>query len=62
MIDALNDDLYDAEVAGLHFNIYPTQNGITIHTTGLSAGQIPLMQHLIRRAVKLVLQDAAGRI
>lgn len=52
MIDALNDDLYDAEVAGLHFNIYPTQNGITIHTTGLSAGQIPLMQHLIRRALK----------
>ena len=35
MIDALNEDLYDAEVAGLHFNIYPTQTGITIHTTGL---------------------------
>ncbi|MGM0905857.1 MAG: insulinase family protein [Pseudomonadota bacterium] len=52
MIDALNDDLYDAEVAGLHFNIYPTQSGITIHTTGLSAGQIPLMQHLIKRALK----------
>lgn len=52
MIDALNDDLYDAEVAGLHFNIYPTQSGITIHTTGLSAGQIPLMQHLIQRALK----------
>jgi secreted Zn-dependent insulinase-like peptidase len=52
MIDALNDDLYDAEVAGLHFNIYPTQSGITIHTTGLSAGQIPLMEHLIGRALK----------
>ncbi|MCK7458192.1 insulinase family protein [Idiomarina aminovorans] len=52
MIDALNDDLYDAEVAGLHFNIYPTQSGVTIHTTGLSAGQIPLMQHLIQRALK----------
>ncbi|RUO68939.1 insulinase family protein [Idiomarina ramblicola] len=52
MIDALNDDLYDAEVAGLHFNIYPTQSGITIHTTGLSAGQIPLMQHLIERSLK----------
>lgn len=52
MIDALNDDLYDAEVAGLHFNIYPTQTGITMHSTGLSAGQIPLMQHLIKRALK----------
>ncbi|RUO77185.1 insulinase family protein [Idiomarina seosinensis] len=50
MIDALNEDLYDAEVAGLHFNIYPTQSGITIHTTGLSAGQLPLLQYLMRRA------------
>lgn len=50
MIDALNEDLYDAEVAGLHFNIYPTQTGITIHTTGLSAGQLPLLSYLMRQA------------
>lgn len=50
MIDALNEDLYDAEVAGLHFNIYPTQTGITIHTTGLSAGQLPLLEYLIEQA------------
>jgi secreted Zn-dependent insulinase-like peptidase len=46
----LNEDLYDAEVAGLHFNIYPTQTGITIHTTGLSAGQLPLLSYLMRQA------------
>lgn len=53
IIDALNDDLYDAEVAGLHFNIYPTQQGIVIHTTGLSEGQLPLMSHLMQRALLL---------
>ncbi|RXS44078.1 peptidase M16 [Idiomarina sp. 29L] len=53
IIDALNDDLYDAEVAGLHFNIYPTQQGIVIHTTGLSEGQLPLMSHLMKRALLL---------
>lgn len=53
IIDALNDDLYDAEVAGLHFNIYPTQQGIVIHTTGLSEGQLPLMSHLMKRALVL---------
>ncbi|WP_404402260.1 insulinase family protein [Idiomarina seosinensis] len=50
MIDALNEDLYDAEVAGLHFNIYPTQAGITLHTTGLSAGQLPLLSYLMKQA------------
>ncbi|MGM0481127.1 MAG: insulinase family protein [Pseudomonadota bacterium] len=50
MIDALNEALYDAEVAGLHFNIYPTQTGITVHTTGLSAGQLPLLEYLIGQA------------
>lgn len=53
IIDSLNDDLYDAEVAGLHFNIYPTQQGIVIHTTGLSEGQLPLMSHLMRRSLLL---------
>ncbi len=38
MIDKLNESCYDAEIAGLHFNIYPQQRGITIHTSGYSAG------------------------
>lgn len=53
MLDALNEALYDAEVAGLHFNIYPTQAGITIHTTGLSAGQLPLLNYLMEQALSV---------
>lgn len=53
LIDSLNEALYDAEVAGLHFNIYPTQSGMTIHTMGLSAGQLPLLQQLMKQAWKV---------
>lgn len=56
LIDSLNEALYDAEVAGLHFNIYPTQSGMTIHTMGLSAGQLPLLKQLMKQAWKIKFQ------
>jgi len=56
LIDSLNESLYDAEVAGLHFNIYPTQSGMTIHTMGLSAGQLPLLKQLMKQAWKVKFQ------
>lgn len=34
MLDKLNEQCYDAEVAGLHFNLYPQQQGITLHVSG----------------------------
>ena len=34
MLDKLNEQCYDAEVAGLHFNLYPQQQGMTLHVSG----------------------------
>ncbi|WP_339878203.1 insulinase family protein [Pseudidiomarina gelatinasegens] len=34
MLDKLNEQCYDAEIAGLHFNLYPQQQGITLHVSG----------------------------
>lgn len=34
MLDRLNEECYDAEIAGLNFNLYPQQQGMTLHITG----------------------------
>src|SRR5690606_19655236 len=47
LMDALNEACYDAEVAGLHFNIYPQQTGISVHLTGLSAGLLTLLKQIL---------------
>ncbi|MFC7159649.1 insulinase family protein [Pseudidiomarina halophila] len=47
MIDRLNEDCYDAEIAGLHFNIYPQHYGITLHVSGYSVGSAELSAHLL---------------
>ncbi len=49
MIDRLNEDCYDAEIAGLHFNIYPQHYGITLHISGYSQGIVELGKDLIER-------------
>ncbi|RUO70729.1 insulinase family protein [Pseudidiomarina salinarum] len=52
MIDKLNESCYDAEIAGLHFNIYPQQRGITIHTSGYSAGIPRLTENIFAACSK----------
>ncbi|MBY6063471.1 insulinase family protein [Pseudidiomarina sediminum] len=51
MIDRLNEALYDAEMAGLHFNVYPQHYGITLHLSGYSNGIAALaceiLQHFL---------------
>lgn len=49
MIDRLNEDCYDAEIAGLHFNIYPQHYGLTLHISGYSQGIIELGKDLLQR-------------
>lgn len=49
MIDRLNEDCYDAEIAGLHFNIYPQHYGITLHISGYSQGIVELGKDLLQR-------------
>lgn len=49
MIDRLNEDCYDAEIAGLHFNIYPQHYGITLHISGYSQGIVELSRDLLQR-------------
>lgn len=34
LLDVLNEACYDAEIAGLHFNLYPQQQGLTLHVSG----------------------------
>lgn len=49
MIDRLNEDCYDAEIAGLHFNIYPQHYGITLHVSGYSVGIAELTERILAR-------------
>lgn len=44
----LNEAFYDAEVAGMQFNLYPQQGGITLHIAGFSCRQIDLFNNLVR--------------
>lgn len=47
LLDGLNETCYDAEVAGLHFNIYPQQQGLTVHISGLSGATVPLAAQIV---------------
>lgn len=49
LLDAVNERLYAATTAGLSYNIYVQQHGITLHTSGLSSNQIALMQDLLEQ-------------
>ncbi|CAB0149569.1 Protease 3 [Pseudidiomarina piscicola] len=51
MIDRFNEECYDAEIAGLHFNIYPQHYGITLHVSGYSAGIAELTATLLKRFI-----------
>lgn len=46
-LELLNEAFYDAEVAGMHFNLYPQQGGITLHIAGFSCRQQALFMKLV---------------
>jgi secreted Zn-dependent insulinase-like peptidase len=57
LLDQLNERYYDAEIAGLHFNLYTQQSGITLHVSGYSTGIIQLTQQLLCELPKLSVND-----
>jgi secreted Zn-dependent insulinase-like peptidase len=50
LIDYLTEPTYQAEVAGLNYNIYPHQGGITLHLTGFTGNQEKLLTLIINKA------------
>jgi secreted Zn-dependent insulinase-like peptidase len=46
-LDRINEQFYPATTAGLSYNLYVQQHGLTLHTSGLSANQIALLQDLL---------------
>jgi len=50
LLDYLTEFTYQAEVAGLSYNIYPHQGGITLHLTGFTGKQEVLLALLIEKA------------
>jgi len=46
-LDRINEQFYPATTAGLSYNIYVQQHGLTLHSSGLSANQIALLQDLL---------------
>lgn len=46
-LDRINERFYPATTAGLSYNIYVQQHGLTLHSSGLSANQIALLQDLL---------------
>ena len=48
VLDKLNEQCYDAEVAGIHFNLYPQQSGISIHLSGFSERQPELLARILK--------------
>lgn len=51
--ELLSEQFYDAEVAGMHFNLYPQQSGITLHLAGFSDRQPTLFKDLMRSLAAL---------
>ncbi|MBY5993753.1 insulinase family protein [Ferrimonas balearica] len=50
LMDALAEPTYQAEVAGLSYNVYPHQGGLTLHLSGFTGGQEALLDLLLREA------------
>lgn len=57
LLDQLNEQYYDAEIAGLHFNLYTQQTGITLHLSGYSNGIVELFEQLLAELPNLTMQD-----
>lgn len=50
LLEYLAEPTYQAEVAGLNYNIYPHQGGITLHLTGFTGNQEKLLTLIINKA------------
>lgn len=48
-LDQVNEQFYPATTAGLHYNLYVQQHGLTLHTSGLSSNQIALVKDLLEQ-------------
>jgi secreted Zn-dependent insulinase-like peptidase len=54
MSEHLNDQFYQAGVAGLHYHIYPHQVGFTLHTSGFSHKQLDLSSAIIKQTLSQI--------
>ncbi|TKB53901.1 insulinase family protein [Ferrimonas aestuarii] len=52
LLDDLSERTYAAEIAGLSYNIYPHQGGLTLHLTGYTGKQEALLSLLLTQARK----------
>lgn len=57
-LELLNEAFYDGEVAGMHFNLYPQQGGITLHIAGFSCRQEELFTALVSKLSNFVPKPA----
>ncbi len=48
-LDRINEHFYAATTAGLSYNIYVQQHGLTLHSSGLSGNQITLLQDILQQ-------------
>ncbi|WP_028114671.1 insulinase family protein [Ferrimonas kyonanensis] len=52
LLDDLSERTYPAEIAGMSYNIYPHQGGLTLHLTGFTGKQQALLTLLLTQARK----------
>ncbi len=49
ILDDINEQFYPATTAGLHYNLYVQQHGLTLHSSGLSGNQIALISDVLQQ-------------
>lgn len=55
--DAVVEQNYDAELAGIHYHLYTHQGGLTLHLSGISQGQDALLTVLLKSLVSNQIQQ-----
>lgn len=58
VLDKLNEQFYDAEVAGINFNLYSQQSGISIHLSGFSERQPELLARILKALTNFEFAEA----
>lgn len=56
-LDSVSEQHYQAETAGLHYNLYAHNGGITLYTSGLSNSQHELLVNLVDSMLNFEFQD-----
>ncbi|MBT1063055.1 insulinase family protein [Bowmanella sp. Y26] len=49
--ERLNEDFYQANIAGMHFHFYAHQGGFSLHTSGFSDQQFPMAEQMLRQVL-----------